>query len=337
MRAYRLEKPGSVDGLVLADERERSPDPGEALVRVLATSLNYRDLMVLRGTYTRGILKPRLIPLSDGAGEVVAVGPNVARVKVGDRVAGAFMQRWQGGAVGEDAINSSMGGAIDGMLAETVTLHEDGLVHLPPHLSYEEGATLPCAAVTAWSGLVVHGAVKAGDTVLTQGTGGVSLFAVQFAKLLGARVIATTSSEEKAKRLRALGADEVVNYKTTPDWETAARKLTAGRGVDHVIEVGGAGTLAQSLQAARVGGRVSLIGVLTGAAEINPMPILGRCLAVQGVYVGSRETFEAMNRAITQHRLQPTVDRVFPFAAARDAYRYFDSRAHMGKVVIAHG
>jgi NADPH:quinone reductase-like Zn-dependent oxidoreductase len=311
MRAYRLEKPGSVDGLVLVDERERLPGPGEAMVRVHATSLNYRDLMVMRGTYTRGALKPRLIPLSDGAGEVIAVGPDVARVKIGDRVAGTFMQRWQGGAITEDAVDSSMGGSVDGMLAETVVLHEDGLVHLPPHLSYEEGATLPCAAVTAWSALVAHGALKAGDTVLILGTGGVSLFALQFAKLLGARVIATTSSDGKTKRLRALGADDVVNYKTTPDWETAVRKLTAGRGVDHVVEVGGAGTLAKSLQAVRVGGRISLIGVLTGAAEINPMPILGRCVAVQGIYVGSRETFEAMNRAIAYHRLKPTIDRLF--------------------------
>jgi NADPH:quinone reductase-like Zn-dependent oxidoreductase len=227
-----------------------------------------------------------------------------------------------------------MGGAIDGMLAEYVVLNQDGVVKIPAHLSYEEGATLPCAAVTAWHALISEGRLAAGETVLTQGTGGVSIFALQFSKLLGARVISTSSSDAKLERVRGMGADELINYKTTPDWEKPARALT-GIGVDHVVEVGGAGTLEKSMKAVRTGGTISLIGVLTGATgEINPRPILMRNIRVQGIYVGSREMFEAMNRAISLHKLHPVVDRVFPFADAVEAYRHMESGAHFGKIVI---
>jgi NADPH:quinone reductase-like Zn-dependent oxidoreductase len=246
------------------------------------------------------------------------------------------MQNWIAGGVSDEAGPSAMGGAIDGMLADTVVLSEDGVVALPPHLSFEEGATLPCAAVTAWAALVTHGALKAGETVLVQGTGGVSIFALQFAKMMGARVIATSSSDAKIARLKEMGADATVNYKSHPDWEREVRALTDRRGVDHVVEVGGAGTLAKSLQAVRTGGRISLIGVLTGPAEINPTPIMQRYVTLQGLYVGSRESFEAMNRAIEANGMRPVIDRVFPFADAPAAFRYFETQQHFGKVVIKH-
>ncbi len=221
------------------------------------------------------------------------------------------------------------------MLAEYVMLSADGIVHLPMHLTYEEGATLPCAALTAWNALVVQGGVKAGDTVLVLGTGGVSIFALQFAKLHGARVIATSGSDAKLSRARALGADETINYTRTPHWERIVWELTGKRGVDHVIEVGGAGTLEKSLQAIRYGGRVSLIGVLSGlGGTVNPLPVLFKSVAMQGIYVGSREMFETMNRAIAQATLKPVIDRVFSFAEAPEAYRYLLTAAHMGKVVI---
>ncbi len=233
-------------------------------------------------------------------------------------------------------MKSDLGGGIDGMLAEYVVLHQDGLVILPDHLSYAEGATLPCAAVTAWHGLVTKGNISPGDSVLLLGTGGVSIFALQFAKIHGARAIATSSSDEKLARIKQLGADETINYKTTPDWEKQVYQLTNRTGVDHVVEVGGAGTLPKSLQAVRIGGRISLIGVLSGrGSEIDPMPILFKSLTVQGIYVGSREMFEAMNQTIQQHQIKPIIDRIFPFNEAREAYRYLKSAAHFGKVVIS--
>jgi NADPH:quinone reductase-like Zn-dependent oxidoreductase len=288
---------------------------------------------VARGGYGRGVPSP-VIPLSDGAGEVVAVGPGVKKVVAGERVAGIFMQTWLAGGMNEEHGRSALGGAVDGMLAEYVVLQEDGVVKLPSHLSYEEGATLPCAAVTAWNALAASSKLIPGESVLVQGTGGVSLFALQFARLFGARVIATSSSDEKLERVRAMGASDGINYKTTPDWEKPVRALT-GIGVDHVVEVGGAGTLEKSMKAVRAGGTISLIGVLTGTnGEINPRSLLMRNIKVQGIYVGSREMFEAMNRAIALHELRPVVDRVFPFADAVEAYRHLESGAHFGKVVI---
>lgn len=336
MRCYVIPKPGAIDALALVERPTPAPGPGQVLVRVRATSLNYRDLITVIGRYARSAPKPDLIPLSDGAGEVTAVGPGVTRVKVGDRVAGVFMQRWSGGEVEDASFASAMGGAIDGMLTEYAVLEQDGVVKLPDHLSFEQGATLPCAAVTAWHALVVFGGLKAGDTVLVQGSGGVSVFGLQFARAFGARVIATSGQAAKAERLKALGAEAVIDYKAVPDWDQEVLRLTGGRGVDHVVEVGGAGTLQKSLACVRVGGKIGVIGVLTGPAQIDPTPILRRNVGVQGIYVGHRQMFEAMNRAIAANRLEPVIDRVFPFEQAPDAYRHMQAQAHFGKIVIRH-
>ena len=313
------------------------PAPGQVLVRVRAASLNYRDLMMVNGLYNPKQPLP-LVPLSDGAGEVVAVGDGVTRWKVGDRVMGAFTQDWHGGAFrAEYWQTSTLGGPLPGMLREYVTLAESGLVRTPEHLSDEEAATLPCAAVTAWHALFVSGDLRAGQTVLTQGTGGVSLFALQFAKLAGARVIATSSSDAKLARAKELGADETINYKTTPEWGVAARALTENQaGVDHVVEVGGTGTLPQSFAAAKAGGHIALIGVLTArdAPPIDPVPILRKALTVRGILVGSREMFEEMSLAIGQAKLKPVIDRVFPFTQARAALEHLAGGSHFGKIVI---
>ena len=323
MKAMRIHELGGPDGLRLDELPEPRPGAGEVAVRVRATSLNYRDLMMVRGQYNPKLALP-IVPLSDGAGEVSAVGQGVTRFKPGDRVASAFMPGWVSGAPNEAKARSALGGGGAGMLAETVVLPAEGVVAVPDHLSFEEAATLPCAAVTAWHALVVEGQLKAGDTVLVQGTGGVSVFALQFARLHGARVIATSSSDEKLQRMLALGASDGINYKTTPDWDKAALKLTGGEGVDHVVEVGGVGTLNKSLRVAKMGGRVSLIGVLTGgSAEVGIFPVLMKNLRVQGIYVGSVGMFELMNRAIALHAMKPVIDRVFPFEEAaedRDAF-----------------
>jgi NADPH:quinone reductase-like Zn-dependent oxidoreductase len=248
------------------------------------------------------------------------------------------MQRWVGGSIDEAAQASAMGGAIDGMLTELAVLEEDGIVKLPAGLSFEEGATLPCAGVTAWHALVEIGGIKAGDTVLVLGSGGVSIFALQFARLFGARVIATSGSKAKAERLKTMGAEAVIDYRATPDWDKEVLKATDGRGVDITVEVGGAGTLPRSFLATRIAGRIAVIGLLTGAgAEVDPMPILRRNLRVQGLYVGNRQMFEAMNRAIAADGLKPVIDKVFPFAQVKDAFRHMKSQNHFGKIVISHG
>jgi NADPH:quinone reductase-like Zn-dependent oxidoreductase len=333
MKTYELTSFG-LDGLGLADRPEPKPGPGQVLVRMRAFSLNYRDLMVVKGLYNPKMRLP-MTPLSDGVGTVAAVGEGVSRVKIGDRVAGAFMQDWIEGDVTEAKSKSALGGGgLPGVLAEMVVLHENGVVAVPPHLSDEEAATLPCAALTAWHALVAEGQVKAGDTVLLQGTGGVSVFGLQFAVLSGARALITSSSDAKLARAKELGATDGINYKTTPDWDKRVRELT-GEGVDHVVEVGGAGTLTRSFKAVRPGGRIYLIGVLTGGAgEVNPVPVLMKNIRVQGIFVGSRSMFEVMNRAIALHGLRPVVDKVFPFAEAREALRYMESGSHFGKVVI---
>jgi NADPH:quinone reductase-like Zn-dependent oxidoreductase len=336
MKAYRIHEAKGIDSLVVDDLPSPVPGPGEVAVRVRAVSLNFRDLMVIKGVYSRNLPLP-LIPTSDGAGEVIGVGPGVSRFKPGDRVAGCFFSGWVDGPLTEAATKTALGGAIDGMLVEEKVLPSDGLVSIPEHLSFEDAATLPCAAVTSWHGLIAAGGLKPGETVLVQGTGGVSLFALQFARIAGARVIATSSSDDKLQRVKDLGASVGLNYKKTPDWGQAVRDLAGGLGVDHVVEVGGAGTLGQSLKAVKVGGHISMIGVLTGSGEINPTPILMKNVRVQGIYVGSRAMFEAMNRAISLHTLRPVVDRVFPFAQARDAYAYLESGSHFGKVVIRVG
>jgi len=332
MRAYQLPQATGIDALVEVDLPTPKPGPRQVLVKVAACSLNYRDLAIALGTY-RMPTKPGLVPLSDGAGEVVEVGAGVTRVKVGDRVASCFFQRWIGGPPEADTHASALGGGIDGMLREYAVLEEHGVVKLPSHLSLEEGATLPCAAVTAWHALAEHARVVAGQTVLVQGTGGVSIFALQLARLMGAKVIVTSSSEQKLARAKELGAAHGVNYKTTPEWDKAVVEASGG-GVDHVVEVGGPGTLAQSLRAIRIGGKITLIGVLSGAAEINPMLIFSRRANLQGISVGSMQMFEAMNRAISVSGLKPIIDKVFSFDDARAAYRHLQSAQHFGKIVI---
>jgi NADPH:quinone reductase-like Zn-dependent oxidoreductase len=339
VEAYRIDRFGNVDGLVLRSSEDPRPGLREVLMRVHATSLNYRDLMVLKGG-GRGPTKLGVVPLSDGAGEVAAIGDGVTRVKVSDRIAGTFHPRWFGGPIRPEYLTDRLGANLDGMLAEYAVLSEEALVHVPSHLSFEEAATLPCVAVTAWVALTGHRKVTAGDTVLTQGSGGVSVFALQFARLLGARVITTTSTAEKAERLKALGASEVINYTETPDWDEKARELTDGRGVDCVVEIGGPRTIAMSLRALAVGGHISLIGasLSRSGTGLDPDPLLltGRGITLGSISVGSRADFEAMNRAIALHRLRPVIDRTFPFAEAKAAYRHFEGRGHFGKVVIAH-
>jgi len=332
MRAYEIRDTFGVDALALSERPDPKPGPGQVVVKTKAVSLNFRDLLVVKGDYSRKLPLP-MTPCSDCAGEVAAVGEGVTRVKVGDRVAGIFMQTWLDGEVNEAKAKSALGAAIGGVLAESVLLHESGLVHIPAHLSFEEAATLPCAGVTAWHALIAEGGLKPGDTVLTLGSGGVSLFALQFARLAGARVISTSGSDEKLARLCGLGASDGINYKITVDWDKRVRELT-GAGVDHIVEVGGASTLPKSIKAVRMGGRISLIGNVAGGGEFNPLPLLMKTVRLQGIFVGSREMFEAMNRAISAHSLRPVVDRVFPFNEAREAMHYMESGAHFGKICI---
>ncbi|MEH2421838.1 MAG: NAD(P)-dependent alcohol dehydrogenase [Nostoc sp.] len=336
MKAYEIQSSAGIDALALVDRPEPKPTAGQVLIQVKATSLNYRDLLIAEGAYDAKQKYP-IIPVCDGVGEVVTVGEGITRVKIGDRVAGTFFQNWIYGSFTREKMKSALGSGNDGMLAEYAVLHQDDLVILPDYLSDIEGATLPCAGVTAWHALVTEGNIRAGDSVLLLGTGGVSIFALQFAKIHGAKAIITSSSDEKLARARQLGADETINYKTTPDWEKQVYQLTNRIGVDHVVEVGGAGTLPKSLQAVRIGGRISLIGVLSGRGnEIDPSPILFKNLTVQGIEVGSREMFEAMNQAMQQHQIKPIIDRVFSFTEAREAYHYLKSAAHFGKVVISN-
>jgi NADPH:quinone reductase-like Zn-dependent oxidoreductase len=334
MKVWELQNTFGIDSLTVIERPEPRPGPGQVLLKMKAWSLNFRDLLVVKGQYNPKLRLP-MVPLSDGVGEVAGVGDGVTRVKAGDRVAGIFMQKWLAGELTDDKAKSSLGGGGPaGLLAEFVVLDQEGVVPVPAHLNDEEAATLPCAGVTAWHALVPSGNVRPGQSVLVQGTGGVSIFALQFARMAGARVIATSSSDAKLERAHKLGASDGINYKTTPDWEEKVRELTGGTGVDHVIEVGGAGTLGKSLRAVRTAGHVALIGILTGGGQVNPLPILMKAVRVQGIYVGSREMFEAMNRAIVLHRMRPVVDRVFPFAEAREALRYMESGAHFGKVCI---
>ncbi len=333
MRLYRLPKHTGFDDLTLTHADLPPVGRGQVLVRMRAASLNFRDLSVATGKYMLSALPPDLVPLSDGAGEVIETGAGVSRVKAGDRVAGIFMQSWLGGEMEPSHGQSALGGAVDGVLAEYVVFDEHGLVHIPEHLSYEQAATLPCAAVTAWNALFGLHPLQPGQTVLILGTGGVSIFALQFAHAAGARVIATSSSDEKLERVRAMGASDGINYKAEPEWQNAVRALTAGRGVDHVVEVGGPGTLARSLGAVRGGGVVTLIGVLT-RGQIDPLAIFGSGGIVRPIYVGSRQMFEAMNRAITLHRIEPVIDRVFAFDEVKEAYRHLKGATHVGKVVI---
>ena len=335
MKAYEIRNDAGTGRLALVDRPKPAPGPGEVLVRVKATSLNYRDLLTVKGGIGASA-KPGLIPLSDGAGEVVEVGGGVSRVRAGDRVAPIFTPLWISGKARPGVAETSLGGGtVDGMLREYAVVHESALVHIPEHLSYEEAATLPCAAVTAWNALVVVGHVAAGETVVVQGTGGVSIFGLQFARLSGARVIATTGTETKMARLREMGAAEVINYKTNLEWNKRVMELTGEVGADHILDVGGAGTLARGLQAIAPGGYITVIGLLTGmGGEINPLGILFRAAQVVGIRVGSRAMFEDMNRAIAVNRIHPVIDRTFAFEEAPAALDYLASGEHFGKVCI---
>lgn len=334
MRLYRLGELGNFDALRLADEQPPRPGPREVVVRIRACSLNHRDLNIIAGSYTSHAIKPGAIPISDGAGEVIEVGDGVTRWKVGDRVAPIFVQRWIGGQLRLEYMPSALGGPSDGVLAERIVLSEEGLVRIPEHLSFEEAATLPCAAVTAWNAVFVRGGLKAGQTMVALGTGGVSLFAAQFARMAGARVIATTGSREKIARLRALGVTEVIDYRATPEWDVRVRELTGGLGADLVIEVGGPGSLARSIAAIRYCGHISVVGNLAGRSAIDPAALFAKRASMCGIQVGSRDMFEDMNRAIEAAQLEPVIDRVFDFEAARAAYAYLASGKHFGKVVI---
>jgi NADPH:quinone reductase-like Zn-dependent oxidoreductase len=304
------------------------------VVRVRAASLNYRDQLVASGTYFGPPNTRDLIPLSDAAGDVTAVGAGVSRARVGDRVAGTFFQRPPDGVPGAPPL--ALGSPLDGTLADSIVLYEDGVVAIPTALSYEEAACLPCAAVTAWHSLFRAGRpIHAGDTVLVLGTGGVSIFALQFARSTGARVMATSSTDEKLERLMTLGASDAINYKRTPDWEKEVLRLSGGRGVDCVVEVGGGGTFARSVQSLARGGKVCLVGFVAGRdGDTSPFPLMYKAGNLHGIFVGDRDMFEEMNRAITVNHIKPVIDRVFAFDEARQAFAHHASGQFIGKVVI---
>jgi NADPH:quinone reductase-like Zn-dependent oxidoreductase len=332
MKAYEIQKFGLED-LALVDRPAPEPGANQVLVKMHAWSLNYRDWMTVTGRYNPRLKLPQ-IPLSDGAGEIAAIGPDVKSVKVGDRVANTFFERWVSGDATDESARTALGAGRDGVLAEYVVLHEEGVIPIPDHLTYAEGATLPCAALTAWNALVVQGKIKAGDIVLTLGTGGVSIFALQFALLSGAQVIITSSSDEKLAKAKQLGANHAINYKRESDWGKYARQLAGGRGVDLVVEVGGIGTFNQSIAAVRRGGVVSLIGVLAQGAGVNILPVLMNSIRAQGIFVGSREMFSAMNTAIAHHRLHPVIHQIFGFEEIKEAFSLMESGKHLGKICI---
>jgi NADPH:quinone reductase-like Zn-dependent oxidoreductase len=337
LKCYELQGPQGIDGLTLVERDVPKPAAGEVLVRLKAATLNYRDLITVKGGYGSRQKFP-LIPVSDGAGVVEAIGSNVRGFAPGDRVIGSFFEGWIGGEPSEAKMRSALGGAVDGVLAEYRVFPASALVRTPEHLSDIEAAALPCAGLTAWSAVVKLGGVKPGQSVLTQGTGGVSIFALQFAKMCGARVIATSSSEAKIERLGKLGADVTINYKSTPDWGKKAREITR-HGVDLVVEVGGVGTLNESIRATRIGGTIAFIGVLAGPPppELRISLIVMQQQRLQGVTVGSAEDLQSMVDAITVDRMKPVIDRTFPFEQAKAAFSHMASGAHFGKVAIAIG
>ena len=335
MKAYEIRDDFGLDNFVQCERPDPKPGPGQVLVEMKAVSPNFRDVMMIEGQYNPKQPLP-LIPLSDGAGEVVEVGEGVERVEVGQRVMPIFAQGWIAGRPSREKFKTSLGGPLDGTIAEYMVVDQDAVVGVPEHLSFEEASTLPCAALTAWNALAEHGDVCAGDVVVCQGTGGVSMFGLQFGRLLGAEVIQTSSSDEKLEKVVQMGAAHTINYRAQEKWGRVVRQMTDGRGADHIIEVGGAGTLEQSLAAARYGGHISVIGVLSGAAQkLSVVPILMHNIRLQGIFVGSREMFENMVRAIEANQMHPQVDQVFDFDQAREALEYMKAGKHFGKVVIA--
>lgn len=337
MRAIVVQGSFGLSSLRVVERPVPEVGPGQVRLRMRAMSLNYRDLLTVQGTYNPKQPLP-LVPCSDGVGVVEAVGEGVSRVRVGDRVCPIFCQEWLEGPPTRDGLRSTLGGPLDGTLAERMVLSAEGLVRPPDHLTDEECATLPCAAVTAWTALFTEGGLGAGQTVLVLGTGGVSVFALQLAKAAGATVVVTSSSDAKLERARGLGADHGINYRNEPEWGAAVRRLTAGVGVDHVVEVGGGGTLAQSIKAAAIGGRISVIGVLSGAAtKIAVTPILMGYLRLQGVLVGHRASFEALSAFVAERRLTPVVHEVLPFEDVRSAFELMASASHFGKICLRLG
>ncbi len=334
MKTYEIQQFG-IENLTLVERDMPQPEPNEVLIKFHAASLNYRDLMIVSGTYNPRMKLPA-IPFSDGSGEVVEVGKGVTKWKAGDRVCPTVIAGWINGEPSAEKAKTAIGaGSFDGVLREYGAFSEESIVRMPEHLSFDEAAALPCAAVTAWNALVVSGEVKPGDTVLTLGTGGVSVFAIQFAKQLGAKVIATSSSDEKLAKAIGLGADETINYKVVEDWDKAVLELTGERGVDHVIEVGGTGTLTRSVKSVRVGGHIALIGALNMSGEFNPVPVFMKGIRMQGIFVGSRRMFEDMNAMIESSGMRPVIDRTFEFDGAREALNYMQSGSHFGKIVVS--
>ncbi|PRC92804.1 zinc-dependent alcohol dehydrogenase family protein [Solimicrobium silvestre] len=334
MQAYQIKAGQQIAGLEVVQRTLSAPTGHEVQVRIHAVSLNYRDLMIVNGSYRVTSENP-VIPCSDGAGEVIAVGAQVTRFKVGDRVAASFFPEWINGNPTTQNTAGALGAAVNGMLAEEVILSEDALVAIPKHLTYVEAATIPCAGVTAWNSLFVEGGLRAGDSVLLLGTGGVSIWALQLAKAAGLRTIITSSSDEKLERARSLGASATINYKTTPEWQDEVLRLTDGKGVDLVLEVGGQGTLPRSITSARMGGKVAIIGGVSGfGGEVNPAALIGSVKRLAGIFVGSRSMFEDLNKFLSVVEIHPVVDRIFPFLQAREAFTHLEKAAHFGKVVI---
>lgn len=335
MKAYVINEFG-IQNLSLEERPDPQPAAGEVLIKFHAASVNFRDLMVVKGTYNPRMKLPA-IPFSDGAGEIIAVGEGVTRWSVGDRVMPIFAQRWFDGPANDENRRTALGADSqwDGVLRDFGAFSEESVVAIPQHLSYEEAATLPCAAITAWHAIVESGKAKAGEKILTLGTGGVSIFALQFAKMLGLEVISTSGSDEKIEKLKELGADHTINYRTTPDWDKAVLEITDRVGVDHVVEVGGAGTVRRSLNAVRTSGHVAMIGALSGGEGIDPVSVFMKLVRLQGIFTGSRRMFEDMNKAISENKLKPVIDRVFAFNDVAAALEYMESGSHFGKIVIS--
>jgi NADPH:quinone reductase-like Zn-dependent oxidoreductase len=334
MKLFELRDSFGLEHLHFAESDHPEPRPGEVVIRLRAVSLNYRDLLVVQGKYNPRMKLPR-VPLSDGAGEVVSVGSEVVNWKPGDRVVVPFFPAWLDGELSPAKAASALGGDVDGLLREFAAISAEALLPIPAHLSFEQAATLPCAAVTAWNGLFVSGNLQPGQTLLLQGTGGVSLFGLQFGRQAGARIILISSSDAKLERARAMGAHETINYRTEPDWEKRVLELTGGRGVDLTLEVGGAGTLSKTLRATACAGHISLIGVLSGiTGEVQIAHLLHKALTIRGIYVGSRAMFAAMNEAIALNGLEPVIDRVFAFDESPEAFRHLQTAQHFGKIVI---
>jgi NADPH:quinone reductase-like Zn-dependent oxidoreductase len=338
MKVFEIRDDWGFDHLQLGTRPDPKPGPGEVLLRMKAASLNFRDLVVPNRGYGAFTGNLPLIPLSDGVGEVIEVGPGVTRVKAGDRVCPGFNQAWIGGPPDLERLTRTLGGPIDGTMAELMCLPAEGVVKVPAYLTDELAATLPCAALTAWSAIVTHDALGPGSKVLVQGTGGVALFALAFAKLAGCHVTVISSSDEKLARAKALGADAGINYTATPEWAKATREITGGRGYDHIVELGGEKTLPQSLRAIRAGGTLSMIGVLSGSTLSAPLGlVVTRQVRLQGITVGSRDGFEAMMRALEQHRVVPVIDRVYAFDELKEAMAHLKGGSHFGKICIRHG